>query len=102
VLILLKEWSSRDHEGMPLCDPEADQAFFEELKTHLNKRIPITELDTSTSTPLNSLQRLRMNLSPSAKRKKVDMISGKRERGGFVLRPRKSKEGVRRKKAGQI
>jgi len=50
VLIPLKGWSSLDQEGMPLYDPEADQAFLDELKTHLNKRIPITELDLHLNT----------------------------------------------------
>jgi len=50
VLIPLKGWSSLDQEGMPLYDPEADQVFVEELKTHLSKRIPITELDLHLNT----------------------------------------------------
>jgi uncharacterized protein (UPF0261 family) len=45
VVIPLKGWSSLDKEGMPLYDPEADQAFLQELKTHLNKRIPVIELN---------------------------------------------------------
>jgi uncharacterized protein (UPF0261 family) len=45
VLIPLKGWSSLDKEGMPLYDPEADQAFVDELKIHLNKTIPILEFN---------------------------------------------------------
>jgi uncharacterized protein (UPF0261 family) len=45
VLIPLKGWSSLDKEGMPLYDPEADQAFLDELKVHLNKTIPILEFN---------------------------------------------------------
>jgi uncharacterized protein (UPF0261 family) len=45
ILIPLKGWSSLDKEGMPLYDPEADQAFVDELKIHLNKTIPILEFN---------------------------------------------------------
>jgi uncharacterized protein (UPF0261 family) len=45
ILIPLKGWSSLDREGMPLYDPEADQTFIDELKIHLNKTIPVIELD---------------------------------------------------------
>ena len=50
VLIPLKGWSSLDKEGMPLYNPEADQAFIDELKTHLNKKIPIIELNLHLNT----------------------------------------------------
>jgi uncharacterized protein (UPF0261 family) len=50
VLIPLKGWSSLDQEGMPLYDPEADRAFLDELKIHLNKKIPITELNLHLNT----------------------------------------------------
>ena len=50
VLIPLKGWSSLDQEGMPLYDPEADQAFLDELRIHLNKNISIIELDLHLNT----------------------------------------------------
>ncbi len=50
VLIPLKGWSSLDQEGMPLYNPEADQAFLEELRIHLNKKISLVELDLHLNT----------------------------------------------------
>jgi uncharacterized protein (UPF0261 family) len=50
VLIPLKGWSSLDKEGMPLYDPEADQAFLQELKAHLDKNIPVIELNLHLNT----------------------------------------------------
>jgi len=50
VLIPLKGWSSLDQEGMPLYDPEADQAFLGELRIHLNKNISTIELDLHLNT----------------------------------------------------
>jgi uncharacterized protein (UPF0261 family) len=50
VLIPLKGWSSLDKEGMPLYDPEADQAFLGELRIHLNKKISLIELDLHLNT----------------------------------------------------
>lgn len=49
-LIPLKGWSSLDQEGMPLYDPEADQAFYHELKTRLDPKISIVELDLYLNT----------------------------------------------------
>ncbi len=45
ILVPLKGWSSLNQAGMPLYDPEADQAFIDELKTRLDPKIPIVELD---------------------------------------------------------
>ncbi len=45
VLVPLRGWSSLNQEGMPLYDPEADQAFVDELRIRLDSRIPIVELD---------------------------------------------------------
>ena len=50
VLIPLKGWSSLDREGMPLYDAEADRAFVQELKAHLNRNIPLVELDLHLNT----------------------------------------------------
>jgi uncharacterized protein (UPF0261 family) len=50
LLIPLKGWSSLDQEGMPLFDPEADQAFLGELRIHLNKEISLIELDLHLNT----------------------------------------------------
>ena len=49
-LIPLKDWSSLDQEGMPLYDPGSDKAFVRELKTCLNPKIPIDELDLHLNT----------------------------------------------------
>jgi uncharacterized protein (UPF0261 family) len=45
ILIPQKGWSSLDKEGMPLYDPEADQAFVHALKMNLDPKIPVVELD---------------------------------------------------------
>jgi len=50
ILIPLKGWSSLDREGMPLYDPEADRAFVDELKIHLNKTISLLEVDLHLNT----------------------------------------------------
>jgi uncharacterized protein (UPF0261 family) len=50
MLIPLKGWSSLDKKGMPLYDPEADQAFLDELRTHLTKKISLVELDLHLNT----------------------------------------------------
>jgi uncharacterized protein (UPF0261 family) len=50
ILIPLKGWSSLDKEGMPLYDPEADQAFLHELKSHLNPVISLIELNLHLNT----------------------------------------------------
>jgi len=49
-LIPLRGWSSLDKEGMPLYAPEADRAFVDELKIHLNPKITIIELDLHLNT----------------------------------------------------
>ena len=50
MLIPLKGWSSLDKEGMPLYDPGADQAFIDELRIHLTKKISLIELDLHLNT----------------------------------------------------
>jgi len=50
VLVPLRGWSSLNIEGMPLYDPEADKVFINELKAHLNPKIPIFELDLHLNT----------------------------------------------------
>jgi uncharacterized protein (UPF0261 family) len=50
ILIPLKGWSSLDKEGMSLYDPEADQAFLDELRIHLTKKISLIELDLHLNT----------------------------------------------------
>jgi uncharacterized protein (UPF0261 family) len=50
ILIPLRGWSSLDKEGMPLYDPEADQAFLDELRIRLSKKIPLVELDLHLNT----------------------------------------------------
>jgi uncharacterized protein (UPF0261 family) len=49
-VIPLQGWSSLDKEGMPLYDPEADQAFLDELRIHLAKKISLIELDLHLNT----------------------------------------------------
>jgi len=50
ILIPLKGWSSLDREEMPLYDPEADQAFLDELRIHLTRKISLVELDLHLNT----------------------------------------------------
>jgi uncharacterized protein (UPF0261 family) len=50
ILIPLKGWSSLDKEGMPLYDPEADKAFVDELKIHLDQKISLIELNLHLNT----------------------------------------------------
>ncbi len=50
ILIPLKGWSSLDKEGMPLYDPEADRAFVDELKIHLDQKISLIEVDLHLNT----------------------------------------------------
>ncbi len=50
VLIPLKGWSSLDKEGMPLYDPEANRAFVDELKIHIDPKIALLELDLHLNT----------------------------------------------------
>jgi uncharacterized protein (UPF0261 family) len=51
VLIPLKGWSSLDREGGALYDPDADRAFAETLKEHLNSDVPLVEVDLHLNTP---------------------------------------------------
>jgi uncharacterized protein (UPF0261 family) len=51
VLIPLKGWSSLDTEGGALYDPDADRAFAETLKEHLNSDVPLVEVDLHLNTP---------------------------------------------------
>jgi uncharacterized protein (UPF0261 family) len=51
VLIPKKGWSDADKEGMPLFDPAVDRVFAEKLKTLLDPRIIIEELDLHISEP---------------------------------------------------
>lgn len=50
ILIPLKGWSSLDKEGMPLYDPVGDRAFLDELKIHVDPKIPIIELNLHLNT----------------------------------------------------
>ncbi len=50
ILIPLKGWSSLDKEGMPLYDPVGDRAFLDELKIHIDPKIPIIELNLHLNT----------------------------------------------------
>ncbi len=45
VLLPLRGVSILDGDGQPFCDREADQAFIDALKTDLDPRIAVTELD---------------------------------------------------------
>ncbi|MEO0249630.1 MAG: Tm-1-like ATP-binding domain-containing protein [candidate division WOR-3 bacterium] len=51
VLIPTKGWSDADKEGMPLFDPSVDRVFTESLKSLLDPRIVIEELDMHISEP---------------------------------------------------
>ena len=51
VLIPTKGWSDADKQGMPLFDPAVDRIFTEKLKSLLDPRIPVEELDVHISEP---------------------------------------------------
>jgi uncharacterized protein (UPF0261 family) len=51
VLIPMKGWSDADKEGMPLFDPAVDRVFTEKLKTLLDIRVLVEELDVHISDP---------------------------------------------------
>jgi uncharacterized protein (UPF0261 family) len=44
-LIPLRGWSSLSVQGQPLCDPDANRLFVEELKRQLKPEIEVRELD---------------------------------------------------------
>jgi len=70
ILIPLKGWSSLDKEGMPLYDPEADQAFLDELRIHLTKKISLIELDLHLNTREFAEEAVRQFLNLYAKSSK--------------------------------
>jgi uncharacterized protein (UPF0261 family) len=47
VMLPLRGWSSLDQEGKALYDPEADAAFAEELRAHVNDGSRIREVDAN-------------------------------------------------------
>ncbi len=47
----LKGMAYPDREGLGHWDPEADHAFFEAIKKHLDPRVPVTELDAHINDP---------------------------------------------------
>ncbi len=51
IFIPLRGFSFPDREGLPLWDPEGDQAFIKALQGNLNKSIPLTELDAHINDP---------------------------------------------------
>jgi len=51
VLIPTKGWSDADKQGMALFDPAVDRIFTEKLKSLLDPRIPVEELDVHISEP---------------------------------------------------
>jgi uncharacterized protein (UPF0261 family) len=52
VLLPLRGWSEADKEGGPLCDPEGNRAFGEELKRLLKPEIEVVEVDAHINEPL--------------------------------------------------
>ena len=51
VFIPLKGFSYPDREGLPHWEPEGNQAFINSLKTHLNRSIPVVELNAHINDP---------------------------------------------------
>ena len=47
----LKGMAYPDREGLGHWDPEADKAFFETIKKHLDPKVPVTELDAHINDP---------------------------------------------------
>jgi len=45
ILIPLRGFSEASRQGAPLHDPEADRVFIDTLKKHLEKKIPVIEID---------------------------------------------------------
>jgi uncharacterized protein (UPF0261 family) len=50
-VVPLQGWSNVDKPGSPLYRPEEDRIFFEELKAHLTREIPIEEVDCNLEDP---------------------------------------------------
>jgi uncharacterized protein (UPF0261 family) len=51
VFIPLKGFSYPDREGLPHWEPEGNQAFIDSLKSHLNRSIPVVELNAHINDP---------------------------------------------------
>lgn len=45
IIIPLRGFSEASREGAPLCDPEADQVFIDTLKSNVEERVEIREID---------------------------------------------------------
>ncbi|MEW6267236.1 MAG: Tm-1-like ATP-binding domain-containing protein [Thermodesulfobacteriota bacterium] len=56
VLVPLKGWSEADRTGGPLYDPEAAAALLEALKTRLDARVPVREVDRHINDPAFALE----------------------------------------------
>ncbi len=50
-LIPLRGWSSLSVQGQPLCDPDANRFFVEELRRQLKPEIEVKELDMHLNSP---------------------------------------------------
>ena len=51
-----------DGDGERFCDREADQAFFDSLREHLNPDIPVHELDNNINDPEFSARAVELML----------------------------------------
>jgi uncharacterized protein (UPF0261 family) len=61
-LLPLRGVSILDGDGERFCDREADQAFFDTLRQHLNPHIPVHELDANINDPEFSARAVELML----------------------------------------
>ena len=61
-LLPLRGVSILDGDGERFCDREADQAFFDSLREHLNPNIPVHELDNNINDPEFSARAVELML----------------------------------------
>jgi uncharacterized protein (UPF0261 family) len=61
-LIPLKGVSMLDAYGQPFWDPEADRAMFDAIKTNIQKRIPVVEMNNNINDPEFAARAVEMML----------------------------------------
>ncbi len=68
-LLPLRGVSILDGDGELFCDRDADAAFFDALKAHLHKEVPVYEMDSNINDPAFSTRAVELMLGLIAARK---------------------------------